>query len=99
MMRAEDQISTHFLISYKLSQHPSEKSQRGSIILWRSGGFVILECQFGGTVRIYLAVYGPKIIGGFGLEEITKAVCGLGRTNYGSLRSVRPPNNRPSPTS
>ena len=51
----------------------------------------IIECRFAGTVniRIYLAVYGPEIIGGFGLDEKgqkTKAVCGLGRTNY-----VRPP--------
>ena len=45
----------------------------------------------GGYIRICLAVYGPEIIGGFGLEEKTKAVCGLGRTNYGGLRNVRPP--------
>ena len=48
----------------------------------------------GRYIRIYLAVYGPEIIGGFGLEEKsqkTKAVCGLGRTNYGGLRNVRPP--------
>ena len=47
-----------------------------------------------GYIRIYLAVYGPEIIGGFGFEEKsnkTKAVCGLRRTNYGSLRNVRPP--------
>ena len=45
--------------------------------------------------RIYLAVYCPEIIGGFDLEEKgqkTKAVCGLGRTNYGGLRNVQPPN-------
>ena len=43
---------------------------------------------------LYLAVYGSEIIGGFGLEEEsqnTKVVCGLGRTNYGGLRNVRPP--------
>ena len=33
-----------------------------------------------GYVRIYLAIYGPEIQGGFGLEEKTKEVCGLGRT-------------------
>ena len=47
-----------------------------------------------GYIRIYLTVYGPDIIGGFGLEEKsqkTKAVCGLGRTNYGGLWNVRPP--------
>ena len=42
------------------------------------------------NIRIYLAVYGPEIIGGFGLDEKkvkkTKAVCGLGRKNY-----VQPP--------
>ena len=38
-------------------------------------------------------VYGPEIIGSFGLEEKSqkpKAVCGLGRTNYGGLGNVRP---------
>ena len=47
-----------------------------------------------GYIRIYLVVYGPEIIGGFGLEENsqkTKAVGGLGRTNYGGLRNLRPP--------
>ena len=47
-------------------------------------------------ILIYLAVYGPEIIDGFGLETEkskikTKAVCSLGRTNYGSLRNVQPP--------
>ena len=41
---------------------------------------------------MYLAVYGPEIIGGFGLDEKNeKAVCGLGRTNYDGLRNMRPP--------
>ena len=47
-----------------------------------------------GYICIYLVVYGPETKGGFGLEEKsqkTKAVCGLGRTNYGGLRNVRPP--------
>ena len=44
-----------------------------------------------GYIHIYLAVYDPEIIGGFGLEGKPKAVCGLGRTNYGGLRNVRPP--------
>ena len=47
-----------------------------------------------GYIRIYLAVYGQEIIGAFGLKEKsqnTKAVCGLGRTNYGGLRNLRPP--------
>lgn len=35
-------------------------------------------------------VYGPEIIGDFGLEEKTKAVCWLGRTNYGGLWNVHP---------
>ena len=41
------------------------------------------------NIRIYLAVYGPEIIGGFDVDEKrskTKAVCGLGRKYY-----VRPP--------
>ena len=53
----------------------------------------------GGHIRIYLAVYGPEIIGGFGLEKKSKkakTVCGLERTNYEGLRNVRPPHNRPS---
>ena len=48
----------------------------------------------GGYIRIYLAVYGPEIIGGFGLEEKsrekTKAIYSLGRTDYGGLLNVRP---------
>ena len=44
-----------------------------------------------GYIRIYLAVYGPENKGGFGLEGKKKAVCGVGRTNYGGLRKVRPP--------
>ena len=48
-----------------------------------------------GYIRIYLAVYGQEIIGGFGLEEKskkkTKVVCGLGRTIYDGLRNVGPP--------
>ena len=44
-----------------------------------------------GYIRIYLAVYVPEDKGGFGLEEKTKAICGLGKTNYGSLWNVRPP--------
>ena len=50
--------------------------------------------SFGAYIRIYLAVYGPEIIGDFGLEENsqkTKALCGLGRINYGGLWNVRPP--------
>ena len=47
-----------------------------------------------GYIRIYLAVYGSEIIGGCGFEgkksQKTKAVCGLGRKNYGRLRNVRP---------
>ena len=44
-----------------------------------------------GYIRIYLAVYSLENKGGFGLEEKTKAVCGLGRTNYDGLRNVRLP--------
>ena len=47
----------------------------------------------GGYIRIYLAVYGPEIIGCFSLEEKSqkiKVVCGLGRTYYGGLRNVQP---------
>ena len=39
----------------------------------------------GRCIRIYLAFYGPEIIGGFGLEEKsqkTKTVYGPRRTNY-----------------
>ena len=53
-----------------------------------------LSVGFGGYIRIYLAVYGPEIIGGFVLDEKSQkanAVIGLGRTNYGGLRNVRPP--------
>ena len=53
-----------------------------------------------GYIRIYLAVYGPEIIGGFGLEEKSrqkkKAVCGLGRTNYGGRAEYATRYNRPS---
>ena len=42
-----------------------------------------------GYIRIYLAVYGPEIIGGFGQNK--KAVCGLRKRNYGGLRNMRPP--------
>ena len=48
----------------------------------------------GGYICIYQAVYGPEIIGGFGLEEKrpkSKAVCSLGRANYGGLQNVQPP--------
>ena len=47
-----------------------------------------------GYIHIYLAVYGPEIIGGFSLEEKgqkTKVVCSLGRTNYGGLQNVQTP--------
>ena len=46
------------------------------------------------SVGFYRAVYGPEIIGAFGLEDKkreTKVVCSLGRTNYGGLRNVQPP--------
>ena len=71
-----------------------DRVRRGSIILRRSGGlsqFLVSVC---GYIRICLAVYGSEIIGGLGVEEKsqkTKAVCVLGRTNYGGLRNVRPP--------
>ena len=42
-------------------------------------------------VGIYLVVYSPETKGSFSLEEKsqkTKAVCSVGRTNYGSLRNV-----------
>ena len=45
----------------------------------------------GGYIHIYLAVYGPEIIGGFGLEEKsqkTKAVCSLLEEDFYSLRNV-----------
>ena len=48
----------------------------------------------GRYIRIYLAVDGPEIISGYGLEEKSqkrKAFCFLGRTNYGGLRNVRLP--------
>ena len=38
-----------------------------------------------GYIRIYRAVYGPENKGGFGLEEKTKEVCGLGRLNNGGM--------------
>ena len=54
----------------------------------------------GGYIRVYQAVYGPEIIGGFGLKEKsrqkTKAVCGLGRTNYGGRAEYATRYNRPS---
>ena len=48
----------------------------------------------GRYIRIYLAVYGLEIIGGFGFEDKsqkTKAVCGLERKNSGGLRNVPHP--------
>ena len=36
-------------------------------------------------------VDGPESKGGFNLEEKTKEVCGVRRTNYGGLWNVRPP--------
>ena len=45
----------------------------------------------GGYIRIYLVVYGPENKGDFGFEGKPKAICGLGRTNYGGLWNVRPP--------
>ena len=73
-------------------------SLRGSIILRLSGSLSHFLVLVGGYIHIYLVVYGPEIIGSLGLEEKsqniknkTKAVCGLGRTNYGGLRNVRPP--------
>ena len=66
-----------------------------SIILWRSGCLShFCRVSISGYIRTHLAVYGPEIIGGFGLEnksKKTKAVCGLGRTNHGGFRKVRPP--------
>ena len=48
-----------------------------------------------GYIRIYLAVYGPEIIGGYGLDEKKNESSlmsrNTGRTNYNSLRNVRPP--------
>ena len=43
-----------------------------------------------GYIRIYLGVYGPENNGGFGLEEKTKEVCSIARTNYGGFLNVRP---------
>ena len=39
----------------------------------------------------YVAVHGPEIKRGFGLEENTKAGWGLGGTHYGGLQNVRSP--------
>ena len=61
-----------------------------------AGGFNHSVVSVCGYISFYLAVYGPEIIGGFGLEGETKAVCGLGRTNYGGLQNVRPPIIDPS---
>ena len=56
--------------------------------LWRFQPFLVSVCR---CIRIYLVAYGPEIKGDFALEGKTEAVCGLGRTNYGGLRNVRPP--------
>ena len=61
---------------------------RGPIVLWHSGGLSHFLMSVFGYIRIYLAVYGPENKGGFGLEEKTKEVCGLGRTNYAGLQNV-----------
>ena len=58
----------------------------GSIIFWWFKPFLGIGLRV--YNRIYLAAYGPENKGGFGLEKRTKTVCGLGRTNYGSLRNV-----------
>ena len=60
-----------------------------TLAAWRFKPFLSV-----GNFVFYLAVYGPEIIGGFGLEEKSqkaKYVCGLGRRNYGGLRNVWPP--------
>ena len=44
-----------------------------------------------GYIHTYQAIYGPENKGSFCLEEKTKAVCILGRINYGGLWNVRPP--------
>ena len=61
----------------------------GPIILWRFKPFLSAGLRV--HSYLYLALYGPEMIGCFGLEEEsqkTKAVCGLERTNYGGLRNV-----------
>ena len=60
----------------------------------QAGGLSNFRVSVCGYIRVYLAIYGPEINGGFGLEgksEKPKAVCGLARTNYGGLRNMRPP--------
>ena len=62
-----------------------------TLVVWRFKSLIFLSVGFEGTcIHIYLAVYSRGIIGGFGLEKKIQAVCGLGRTNYGSLWNVQP---------
>ena len=63
-----------------------------TLAVWRIKSFFSVGLRV--YILIYLAVYGPEIIGGFVVEEKcqkTKAVCGPRRTNYGGLRNVRSP--------
>ena len=73
---------------------------RGSIILWRSGGLSHFWVSVCGYIRIYLAVYVPEIIDGFGLEEKsqkTKAVQMLSRKNkLWQFAECATPYSRPS---
>ena len=43
------------------------KALQGALLY--SGGLSHVLVSVGGYIRIYLPVYGPEIIGGFGLEE------------------------------
>ena len=60
-------------------------------MLWWSGCLSQFWVSVCGYIPIYLAVYGPETKGSFGLEEKTKEVSGVRRTNFGGLWNVRSP--------
>ena len=63
----------------------------GSVILWRFKPFLSV------SLRVYSYLFGGLRSRNYwrfrsgGKSKKTKAFCGLGRTNYGGLRNVRPP--------
>ena len=61
------------------------------LAVWRLNQFSVSGLR----ARLYfLTVYGQEIVarsGGFGLNEKTKAVCGLARAKFRGLRDVRLP--------
>ena len=73
-----------------------ESPKEGMLYCGGVAVLAILECLFADTfiTFIWRFTVHKLLIGGFSLEENsqkTRVVCGLGRTNYGSLQNVQPP--------